>query len=351
MKEDIEKILSLAVHAPSGDNSQPWRFEAKDNVINVFSLPEKDNPIFNYRSRGTLAAHGALIENIVIAASAYGYAAGVRLFPDVGNKVCTASVTLEKSGVKKDALRDVIAGRATNRKFYEEKPLTAEQRAELLDCAKVSGEAKIMFIEDPQQRKELGKAMSVNEIVMLENHELHDYFYNDVRWTEKDEREKKTGLYAKTMELKPPQLAVFKLLQNWSMAKILTKLGMAKFIAKENAKLYGSESAIGIIVTRNEDKDFIIAGRIMQRIWLTATLRDLSMHLVTGVLFLAQRINAGESFGLSEEHVKRVQVAFNTIRQTFKVGDDGVIALMFRIGYAGKPSGISSRLPPKIEFR
>jgi hypothetical protein len=131
---------------------------------------------------------------------------------------------------------------------------------------------------------------------------------------------------------------------------VLTKIGMAKFIAKENAKLYASASVIGTIITDDNDRKFVDVGRLMQRIWLKVTQLGLSMHLVTGVLFLAQRINAGESFGLSDEHVRRVQAAFQTIKGTFKV-DDGVIALMFRIGHAEKPSGISSRLAPKIEYK
>ena len=32
-KEDIKKILEIAANAPSGSNSQPWKFKVKDNQI------------------------------------------------------------------------------------------------------------------------------------------------------------------------------------------------------------------------------------------------------------------------------------------------------------------------------
>ncbi len=37
-REDIKKILEAAVHAPSGENCQPWRFEINDREIRIFNL-------------------------------------------------------------------------------------------------------------------------------------------------------------------------------------------------------------------------------------------------------------------------------------------------------------------------
>ena len=82
MSEDIQKILEAGCRAPSGSNSQPWRFMVKDNQISIFALPEKDHPILNFRHRGTWVAHGALLENILITSSHLGYKTDVKLFPD-----------------------------------------------------------------------------------------------------------------------------------------------------------------------------------------------------------------------------------------------------------------------------
>ena len=65
-RQVIEEILNLAVWAPSGDNCQPWRFEATDNKINIFNVPHKDQALYNFRQSGSLVAHGALVENILI---------------------------------------------------------------------------------------------------------------------------------------------------------------------------------------------------------------------------------------------------------------------------------------------
>lgn len=65
--EDIKKILEAAVQAPSGDNSQPWRFEIRDRdgEIRIFNIPERDKSLYNYGQMASCVAHGALIENNV----------------------------------------------------------------------------------------------------------------------------------------------------------------------------------------------------------------------------------------------------------------------------------------------
>jgi hypothetical protein len=65
MLPEIKEILELAVNAPSGHNSQPWRFVIQDNTIQIFNIPDKDKTLFNWKQKGSLTAHGTLIENIV----------------------------------------------------------------------------------------------------------------------------------------------------------------------------------------------------------------------------------------------------------------------------------------------
>jgi len=353
MFEDIEKIIEAGTHAPSGDNSQPWRFVVCDNVIEIYNLPEKDNPIFNYKQRGSYLAHGALIENIDIAAKELGYQAEVELFPSINNKDFIARVGLTKKDLPKDSLYTYIWTRSINRKKYTNIPLTSKQREYLLNTQEEVKGVNILFDEKIEDKKILGNAVSKNEVVMLENKMLHQYFFHDIRWTEKEEKKCKSGLYLKTMELAPPQVIIFKLLSKWKIAKYLTKLGIAKFIAKENSKIYSSGSAIGLItVSHNATKEeFIFVGRAMQRLWLKATELDLSFHPITGIIYLIQRILHNENEVLSPTHVELVKNSFSKITKVFGVSDESYVTLLFRIGHGGKPSAVSSRMKARIEMK
>ena len=286
----ITKIIEAGAAAPSGGNSQPWKFEVRGSKITVIALPLKDHAVLNFRYRGTWIAHGALIENMVIAASALGYRAAVSIFPVATNHNITAEITLEKADILADSLATAVLLRGTNRKPFAKAPLTIEEKSALEKAQKEIG-GEVLFLEKPEELEVLGRASSNNEIVMLENRLLHDLFFAEVVWSQEEERKKGGGLYLKTLELKAPQEFMIKLCKSWWVMNLLNKVGMAKLIAKDGAKIYSSAGAMGAIVVRDEsDEAFVSAGRLMERIWLTATNLGLSLQLMTGVLFFFQKI-------------------------------------------------------------
>lgn len=350
MEEHIRKILEAGICAPSGDNSQPWRFVVRGNSICVFNQSDRDIPFYNLEQRGSYVAHGGLIENILIASAHFGYRAEVSLFPEKANTDLVARITLEASGQKGDPLYTYIPLRVTNRKKYKTTPLTPEHRNELLNVAEEIGKGRVLLMEDREKIGALAAASSVNERVVLETPAIHDIFFDHVVWTEKEEKKKHTGLYVKTLELTPPQQLIFRLYRYSLFARVFNFIGLSKFIAKDNAKLYASVSAMGaIVVDGNSSEDFILAGRLMQRVWLKATKIGLSVHPVTGVLFLMQRVLAGETEGFSPSHIGLLHKAYEEIKRAYGVKNE-TIAMLFRIGRAEPPSAISSRKEPDIIF-
>lgn len=351
MKDIIQKILDIAVYAPSGDNSQPWEFIVKNNEIKIFNIPDKDNPYLNFQQSGSYVAHGALIENIVIAASQYGYAAEINLFPNPQEPDLVAVIKLEKTSPREELFYPFIKERCTNRKPYENRKLSEGQKRSFMHAPEEVGEGgKVILVDEEDKMKIIGEASSAMEQIALETKFLHKLFFADIVWTEKEEQEKKCGLYLKTMELPPPVQILFKVLKYWPAMNILNKIGFAKMAAKGNAKLYASGGAFGIVVTDGDSaKDFINAGRLTQRVWLKTTKMRLGLHPVTGILFLARRVIAGEAKELSEEHIQLIKKSYETIKSAFGV-ENGVIAMAFRIGYADKPSAKCSRKPPEIVF-
>ena len=186
---------------------------------------------------------------------------------------------------------------------------------------------------------------------MLEDKNLHRLLFEEIVWTEQEEREKRSGLYLETMELEKPQKKVFKLLSNRAIANFLNKLGISKAIARTNAKNYSLCGAIGAIIVKDQkdqDEDFLTAGRSLERVWLEATKMGLSCHLLTGVLFFWQRVK-NETSGFSGKHIQIINQSYEKIKTNIGINQGGnqIIALLFRIGDGGKPSGYSSRFSPE----
>lgn len=349
MKEIIKKILEASVNAPSGSNSQPWRFEIEKDTIHIFALPEKDHPILNYRNRGTLIANGAMIENIIIASAEFGYKSLIEMFPDKNNPNLIAKIRLENSQVDKDSLFSSISLRSTNRKLFDDKPLDENKKSELLSAVS-EWEDKVRLVDERGGMNQLGDALSKNEIVMLENKALHKLFFEEIVWTDKEQEEKKSGLYLKTMELKLPQQKALRLFKYWPIINVFNRLGLARSIAKENAGSYSSAALMGAILVNDNDADFVETGRIMERLWLKATQMGMGFQILTGIPFLWQGLSVnGKEF--SQKHINLIRDAYQKITSVYSVSDNKIPTIIFRVGYGGEPTARSSKKIPEIVFR
>ncbi len=347
MEEDIKKILESAACAPSGGNSQPWNFRVNGSTIEVIALPEKDHRILNFKHRGTWVAHGALLENMLIAASALGWKADYEIFPDKDHPNLTIRMNLVRSEPHHEPLYEAIPLRATNRKAYRAAPLTEAQKKRLADSANGIPGVMLRFVEDPESLENIARAVSMNEVVTLENKTLHGLFMKEIVWTEAEERARGGGLFLKTMELAPPQqFAIRRFFSHWPLMNIFNKIGMARTIARDNAKVYAQAAAMGAIMTEDSDRGFFEAGRAMQRIWLEATGMKLCVQLMSGILFLFQRLQAGDFPELSPEQADLVGRSYQAIEKIFNA--DRPIALVFRIGEGEAPSAYSYKKPPTI---
>jgi sulfur-carrier protein adenylyltransferase/sulfurtransferase len=349
-REAITQILDAGTRAPSGSNSQPWRFKVRGNKVEVLAFPETEHKVFNYRNRGTWIALGALLENVRIASRELGFRPEIEVPPyDPATKIF-ANILFQKTSPETDPLYPAIWKRATNRKPYKKQPLSAAQKSELLKTAAGFNNSEFRLVDDPEAMSKLGRLMAVNEIVMLENKLLHNLFFEEIVWSRRDEEIKRSGLYLKTMELPGPVQLALRLLKHWPVMNFLNKLGLAKMVAKNNAVNYSANAAVGAIIART-DGDFVEAGELMERLWLKGITDGLSMSLVTGTLFMHQVFKGGRTEGFSEEHIRLVEDAYKEVSDCFG-NPEGTITMLVRIGEGGEPSAKSSRRPigDMVEF-
>ena len=344
----IHEILKAGVWAPSGDNRQPWKFSIQGDRVDVHNAPERDVSLYNFEQKAVYVSHGALLENIRIASSALGFSTEISLFPTAENQNNTASILFIENKKRDEPLYQFISRRATNRKPYKTSLLSLDQQDDLIRSAKEIGYGTVALIEDADKKNILARAVSANEQIVLETEIMHKTFFEYVVWSKMEEQEKKSGLYIKTLELSPPQALGFRLFKYWPIMKMLNKIGFAKFVSNENAKIYASSAAIGaIFIPGTSAADFIMAGRLLERVWLKTTRMGLSFQPLTGISFLMHRIQANQAEALSQGHKRIISDAYSEIQHIFQPGNN-TIALLFRIGNGGEPSARSSRLEPVI---
>jgi nitroreductase len=346
MTPEIERILNAANLAPSGENCQPWHFVVRGLEIEVHLLPARDQSAYSWGQRASYLANGAAIENMVIAASAEHFRAGVTYFPHQEDKWHVATIVLVKdTDMQTDALAPFVSKRISNRKSYEKEPLTNEERNKLLAAASETGYGSLVLAEKKEDIKLLGRVGSTNEEVMLTNRSMHQFFFSHVSWTEEEDQKKKVGFYIKTLELPPPAVFMFKIFRHWSIMRVLSALGFNRIVAMQNGATNASAAAIGaFLISDIEPLDFVKIGRTIERVWIAATALGLSFQALAGIPYFKFKIAGGEGDSFSEGERKLVVDADQKASRIFNA-DGKYIAFMFRIGRGDAPSAHAVRFP------
>lgn len=354
MGDKIKAILETAVYAPSGDNIQPWYFVVEGQNLKIYNQPEKDKTLYNYKQHGSMVAHGALIENISISSGWFNLKPVINLLPDQNNENLIASIDFIENGLsdKKNSLYGFIKKRATNRKFYKDTGLDQNHEKALLEFNQnTEGCAQLKLVTDKTAINLLARTLSTADRLIFENKSIHDFLFSHIRWTEEEKKQKKSGLYIKTMELNPAQTLAFKIFKSWGRMKIFNALGVPKQAVKSNIKLYAKVSAIGCILTPNNTLlDYLNAGRLMQEIWLKATEFNLRIQPLTAIPFLMQKIFDENYDALETYQIELIRKAYATVKNIFDFGDKTAV-LLFRLGEGPEPSAYSSRQQPQIIWK
>ena len=72
-RDTFTRILDLALWAPSGENTQPWRFEVVDDRhVRVHGFDTRDHVLYDYDGPPSHIAHCALLATMPLAASCFG---------------------------------------------------------------------------------------------------------------------------------------------------------------------------------------------------------------------------------------------------------------------------------------
>ena len=351
MDEKFKKILEAAVAAPSGDNCQPWEFEIADGSIRLFNLPGRDTSLYNFEQRASMAAHGALLENLSIAARHLGYECKMSLFPEPANPELVATVELTPAKPEHQPLFDAIFQRTTNRRVFDGGELSAVQKADLKNAGEGIAGVRVHLADSREEITRLAQALSANDRLVFENENLHKFLFDHLRWSEEEARLTRDGLDIRTFELSKLDAFGFSLMKYWSFVSLLNKLGIAKKVQRQAEKLCLSASAIlAVTVSGDSLDDYLQGGRGMERVWLEATRQGLSCHSVSGLAYLVLRLKAGSVGGLSPAHQEMIRDVFQQLDAIFPMKGE-VPVMLFRLGKSDPPSARSLRISPEEQIK
>lgn len=348
MENDLYEIISHGIFAPSADNNQPWRFVVKGNQIEVFFEKNKQSikDFSNKLGIVDLISIGALIENIKISASHFGYQAKIEYNKNFKDAL-VAKITFNESVQKTHSLHHFIAKRATNRKEYEKnREIGKLIKNTIKDIAQKNG-GEVQFIESKKALKDITKAVSYFDEILWGNAKKRADLLKSIRWTEEEAVKKQDGIAINSLGFKKTEEKAMV-----ALAKVAQKLpsvfNLIKISAKRNSKkLIKNSSGLFILTMDSAGKqDYIAGGQLLERIWLNLTAQGIQCHPMSGALFslLYDFFPEGRK-ELSKKEVRLIHKIAREIGKHSKIPRNRALIALLRVGYANPVTHKKIRRP------
>ena len=305
LKEDIQKIVEAAILAPSGGNSQPWRFVYKDQRLFIFHDLSASYSFLDYSSLGSYIALGAAIENIKIKCDEIGYQASVDFAPFESGKPLVAIVSFKKSHdrIYRKALADAIHTRLTNRNISVRAVLSSSFYQELKSSISTGSYhgASLEIVHDTSQIHELGDIAATSEkLVLMHPRGHYDAFKKELRWSEEENKAKRDGLDVATLGISKGEISALRIANDpeaIGFVRDVIKGGNA--FKKMAQKAIAASSALGVVsMPEYSELNFLLAGGAIERIWLEANIAGVSVQPITQFTFLLARLVNGNGIGM-----------------------------------------------------
>ena len=136
----LHDIVEQATRAPSIHNTQPWRFVAHEDVIELWTDPSRGLAVLDPTGRARHLSCGAALLHARIAAEAAGYLADVVVQPDPSRPEHLADIRLSSgTSTGPHDLADAISTRHTARAAFVAVELPPYVITSLRDAAEVEG--------------------------------------------------------------------------------------------------------------------------------------------------------------------------------------------------------------------
>lgn len=295
-----ESILELARWTPSGDNTQPWRFEIlNDQHIVVHGFDTREHCVYDLDGFGSHLALGALLETIVIAASEQHLYARYNRHPNTPENRPIFDVFLEQvPEVTADTLLPSITRRTVQRRPMPTTPLSPTQK-QALEKSVSEQHCTLRFFEPFGQRLNFAKLLYHNAKLRLTMPEAYEVHRDIIDW---GTRYSPNKVPDQTFGVDPLTLLLMRwAMRSWPRIDFLNTYFGGHILPRiEMDFIPGLACAAHFVVfAPNVPKgidDHVAAGRAMQRLWLTATSLGLNIQPEMTPLVFARYVREGRSF-------------------------------------------------------
>lgn len=345
-RDTLAAILDLARWAPSGDNTQPWRFEIVDeHLIRVHGTDTRDHVLYDYDGHPSHIAHGALLETIRIAASGFGLASHWTISSGGEHRSPVYDVHLvPDASMVRDPLFGCIEARTVQRRPMKTTRLTVMQRQALIDAA---GEGfGVQWFESWRDRRRVARVLWASAKVRLTCPEAYPVHREIIEWRA---RYSKDRIPEQAVGVDPATARLMEwVMQSWGRVQFFNRYLLGTVAPRIELDLLPGLFCAAHLLLRPKRPpvglaDWIQLGIAVQRIWLTATHQGLHLQPQMTPVIFRWYARAGRHFSADTtlfEQARKLSGDFEQVAGATPQDDFGFFA---RVGLSPQPGSRSIR--------
>ena len=257
---DFEFLVAQAVKAPSGHNTQPWRFRQNESAVEVYPDFDRRLPVVDPDDRELFVSLGCAAENLCLAAQNIGYEPSVA----VGDTGVIAVALTEGADVKSNPLFEQIDLRQTNRSIYTGEEIALDALRKLQSVCSEKGISIHYYARQTKQFNDIEQYVLQGNTRQMQNESFKAELKSWMRFNKKHQDQTLDGL----------SYAVFGApnVPRWMAEPIMSMAINAKTQNKADREKIDSASHLVLFTTReNSRREWVDLGRTLQRFLLTAT--------------------------------------------------------------------------------
>ncbi len=344
----IEQIIASARWAPSGDNTQPWRFEVIDaDRFRVHGSDTRDWCVYDLEGHASQLAVGALLETVALAASRVGHAASFTVDAQAPDTHPIIEVALRSAPDEQpDPLGNYIERRVTQRRPFSSRPLADADR-QALESALPAG-YQVLWLAGSRNRWRMALLLFHNAHIRLTIREAFEVHRRIIEWdaTTSEDRIPDRALGLDALTVKTMRWAM----QSWERVQFMNRWLAGTWLPRVQMDLLpGLGCAAHFVLIAERPPEGIAArldaGRAMQRFWLACAGRGLQFQPAQTPLIFSDYARRGIRFSTDERALRAAERVRG--RLVGLIGEENLVNAVYagRVGYGKEPSARSVRLP------
>lgn len=266
--EQINEIIEYGTKAPSGHNTQPWKFLVKENEIQIHPDFDRELPIVDPDNHALYISLGCAAENMLLAAKHFGYECTVNVVTNDKN-ISFIKLLLNQTGsVERDNLFDYINIRQSTRNLYTNDKVSSSNIAALQESFNFKG-IEILMFTTAEEIEKLETFIIEGSNRQFQNKDFVKELVSWIRFSKKEVAQKRDGIWQGSMGMP----GVGRTLGNIIMKKFVSASSEAKRWKKQ---IEASAGFALFTVEKNDVAHWVLLGRAFQRFGLTATQLNIS---------------------------------------------------------------------------